>query len=97
MTKPVAYTIGMVLSVLCVIGVYYWEFRYLSALGQPGASELLEGGALTIIFTWPVWLGFPVLSVIFRNALQNGLVRVAWLPALAIISPTLIRSVVHAI
>jgi len=97
MIKSLAYTIGMALSLLCVLGVYYWEYRYVSALGHPGANELLEGGAFTIIFTWPVWLGFPVLSVIFRKALQRGQVAVAWLPALAIISPTLIRGLGSAI
>jgi hypothetical protein len=97
MTKRLAYTIGMLLSLACAVGVYYWELRYISSLGEPGANELLNGGALIIVFTWPVWLSFPILSLIFRKSLERGRVVLSWVPALAIISPTIIRSVVHAI
>jgi hypothetical protein len=67
------------------------------ALGKPGANELLNGGAFTIVYTWPVWVGFPVLAVIFRKNLESRRVALSWLPALAILSPTLIRSAAHAI
>ena len=82
---------------LCVFGVYYWEVRYLSALGSDGAHELLVGGAMVMTYTWPLWLGFPAITLGFRRYLGSRRVVIAFIPALAIVFPTLVRSVNEAI
>lgn len=97
MTKTPAYVIGMLLSFLCVSGVYYWEYRYYFAEGEPGINEFLIGSALIIIYTWPVWLGFPALVILFRTSFQLTHILLASMPAVIIVLPTLARSLGGAI
>ena len=92
MKQSFLYSTGLLLSLLCVLAVYYWELRYLSASGVDGANELLVGSALVMTYTWPVWLRFPVFAILFRRHLDSRRVYLALLPAFAILAPVLIRS-----
>ena len=88
LAKPVAEFLGvpgqenvLICGVLCLMAVYYWEVRYLLALEQPGANELLVGSALAIMRASPVWIGFPLSALIFRRRIEDRAVVLAWLPA----------------
>lgn len=79
------------------IGRLLWEHGYYFAGGQPGNNEFLIGGALIIIYTWPVWLGFPALVILFRTSFQLTHILLASMPVVIIVLPTLARSLGGAI
>lgn len=97
MNNPLAFCIGMFLCLLCVAAVYYWEYRYYMASGIPGSGELLIGVATTTLFTWPIWIAFPILAIVFRKSLMKWQVVMAFVPVVLIFTPMLVRVVADAI
>jgi len=49
--------IALALSLVCLLGVYYFEYLFYFSGGDETKGELLVGAAMVTVFTWPVWLG----------------------------------------
>lgn len=85
------YWIFAALSVVTIVGVYYWEIRYLLESYNPLRNELIVGAAITILYTSPVWIGFPIASFIGAKVLSKTKRALSFLPAVLVFMPILSR------
>lgn len=85
------YWLLLLSSFLATAGVYYWEFRYLIEVENPGRHELLIGSATVTLYTSPIWAGFALLSSLSFKILNKNKVLISYLPLALILLPILLR------
>ena len=86
----------MSLSLVSVACIYYWSLKYHFSVGNPGRHELLEGEAMLMLSTSPVWLGLIGVSALGFRQLSIIKKLFGFLPIVLVALPLLIRVLLNA-
>ena len=81
------YWVLTILSLFSIIGIYYWEIKYILDIENPGRHEFLAGSAIVTLFSAPFWLSYMLFSLVcfkflskLKVALSIMLVALVLLP-----------------
>jgi hypothetical protein len=85
------------LSIIVLWGSYYWELRYLLEADNPGRNELIEGSGLVLVYSWPIWVGLPMLALIKYETFSKTKIALSFLPIVLVFAPTLFRELSNAL
>ena len=78
-------------SLISIWGIYYFE--YIHFQNQTSNMEGLIGVFLVMVYTWPFWLGLPLITMIKVKHFGMKKMIASFTPLVAVALPNLIRSV----
>jgi hypothetical protein len=84
-------------AMLSVAATYYWSVKYQLVINEPGSNELLNGEAITILYTSPLWIGLALYSLLSFNYLSKTKRIISVIPAILIWLPIILRYLSNAL
>ena len=64
--------IGFLLNLIPMTGITYFYYLYFSNKTNALRHEYLEGVAITMIYTWPLWVSFAGFGIWKRKKIKNS-------------------------
>jgi|GEM_PF-5019069 len=82
--------IGLLLNLLPMIGVTYFYYLYFGNPTNPLRHEYLEGVAITMVYTWPLWILLAGFGIWKRKKINNTQFVLSLAPVVFMLGATML-------